>query len=347
MGVTFDASGNLLVASTGRILRIDAVSSVVSIIAGNGSGTSSGDGGPAINAGIGIAQFVAVDTTGNIFFSDQGPFFVLRKITASSGIVTRVMGHAHSSHCGGENEPPAFSCLTQPFGLDVDANGTLTIADVSIMRLRRVWATTGRMVTWMQMFEAPVGVEHDAAGNLYTASFGRYQIYRFSAVNGLRTVVAGGNGQGSVVTGGRRRPRSWPPRTDVAFDGSGNMYISDSGNNRVRRVEASTGIISTYAQVSSPGTIEFDPTGSLIVSSSCTLRRIDSVTRVVTNLAGTGVCWSSDIPGRNTRDIHEHRYYLGVRDPAGRRHPARLVPADVSPQSIDWHSRGCQYPAAC
>ena len=300
-GLDFDAAGNLYIGSGRRILRIDAVSRLVTIVGGNGSTSVSGDGGPALAAGISWPRYVAVNANGDVFFSDDRASFghIIRKITASTGIVDTVIGYPHSIYCGEENGPAHEACLTQPVGLAIDRFGWLYIADVSIQRIRRVIVDgipNAWISTYRQMAEAPIGIEFDSAGNLYTASFGGYQVNRIDGSNGVITRIAGGNGYGFGGDGGPATAARLAAPTDVALDASGNIYIADGGNNRIRRVEADTGIISTYANQFA-SSIEFDPAGNLVLGGNCTLRRIDAITRAVTVIAGTGTCWGSDIPG--------------------------------------------------
>ena len=294
-GLSFDPAGNLVVASgsAGRILRIDAVSGLVSTIGGGGVG---GDGGPAIGASL-RPRFVSVDVRGDVYFSDWGTNYQsVRKIDAATGIVTKVIGTNSSYFCG-EAVPARYACLYQPYGLDVDLGGNLLLGDIASTRIRVVSAATGYISTFKMTTEAPIGIEHDAAGNIFVASYGNYQVNRYDAVTGAKTVVAGGRGYGFGGDGGPATSASFAAPNDVAIDAAGNLFISDSGNNRVRRVDAATGIITTFASVSSPGALEFDPTGNLVVAETCRIRRIDTATGFVTTIAGTGSCAFQDVPG--------------------------------------------------
>jgi hypothetical protein len=113
------------------------------------------------------------------------------------------------------------------------------------------------------------------------------------------------SGDGLLATGA-----AMAAPTDIAFDAAGNAYISDTGNHRIRRVDAATGIMSTYAgnsstsgplgdgglataaSLASPKVIEFDPYGNLVIADGehCRLRRVDRNTGIITTIAGNGIC---------------------------------------------------------
>ena len=296
-GLTFDAAGNLFIASqgVGRILRVDAVSGLVSTVGGGGTG---GDGGPAVGASI-RPRFISLDPAGNIFFSDWGnPYQKVRKIDAATGIVSLVMGFDSLSFCG-EGVPARMACLAQPYALDIDANGDLLIGDIANTRIRKVSAVSGIISTY-KIAQSPLGIEHDAAGNIFVATYDGYAVHRYDALTGAKTVVAGGRGYGFGGDGGPATLAFMAAPNDVAIDAAGNLYISDSGNNRIRKVTAATGIISTYATgLNAPGALDFDLEGNLIVSdrSNCRLRKIDSVTGTVSTIVGTGTCASNPAGG--------------------------------------------------
>ena len=315
--LALDAAGNLYVSGNSgyRIRRIDAVTNLISTVAGTGAGASSGDGGPATAARVASVNNLVFDSSGNLFFSDQSSASPqsIRKIDFTTGIVSRAIGF-ESVHVCGDGSPAYGSCLAEASGLDF-VQGNLLITDGhSFFRVRKVDAsgiiTSALPVAGQTFAFIPSTVEHDAAGNLYLVGTGN-QVLRRYAPDGTATILAGtGNGQsGNTGDGGPATAARLNNPVDTAIDAAGNVYISDSQNHRVRRIDAATGIIShfaggTYGGSGSEGTpaastslyriqgIEFDPQGNLLINDqgNCRLRRVNSQTGIINTILGTGVC---------------------------------------------------------
>jgi len=131
-GITFDAAGNLYIADAGnaRVRKIDR-KGVVTTVAGNGSGTYSGDGGPATNAGLSGLWGLAVDAGGNLYFSDLLASRI-RKVD-TNGIITTVAGSG-SSVFSGDGGAATNAGIYQPIGVALDKAGNLFIDDVYAVR---------------------------------------------------------------------------------------------------------------------------------------------------------------------------------------------------------------------
>lgn len=213
-GVAADAAGNIYVADYGnnRIRKISADTGIMTTIAGNGSSGSSGDGGSALDAGLAGPWAVAVDASGNVFTAEwiTSTLGRVRKIERSTGIITTAAGGG-SCEFPGDGGPPATSGLCAPSRLTFDAGGNLYIADIQAQVVRKISAVTGSIST--------------VAGIGPPASWG-----------------GGFSGDGGPATSAHLNDPF-----GLAADAAGNVYISDTYNNRVRRVDARTGIITTVA----------------------------------------------------------------------------------------------------
>ncbi len=184
---------------------------IISTVAGNGNLGNSGDGGPATSATLGVTAGIAVDQAGNIYVADA-VFNVVRKID-NKGII--------STFAGGGN-PGALG-----------DGGPATSA-------RLVFAAATH-----------IGLAVDGAGNLYVADYGDSRIRKVDA-SGTISTVAGANTSlgvgGFSGDGGPATSALLNSPTGVAFDGSGNMYIADFGNYRIRKVDTH-GTITTIAGI--------------------------------------------------------------------------------------------------
>ena len=145
--IAIDASGNVIVADgrNSRLRRVDAETGIITTIAGNGTRGLTGDGGLAIEAGMGNANGVALDKRGNIFFSDTSNDSI-RRIDARTGIITTVAGNGVRDF-GGDGGPAIRASLSHPNGVAVDGKGNIFVADGHNFRIRRVHPRTGVIST--------------------------------------------------------------------------------------------------------------------------------------------------------------------------------------------------------
>jgi hypothetical protein len=217
-GVAVDTAGNILIADYGnnRIRKIDAASKKVTTVAGNGSADFSGDEGPAIASGLPLPNGVATDAAGNLYIADWANNDVnrVRKVEAETGIIRTVVGTGHCSPVG-DGGPATSAGLCAPFGIATDSSGNVYIADGTAGRIRMLAVSTGIITT--------------LAGNEGSPGAGGFS----------------GDG-GPAGSAKLNLPSS------VAVDEAGNVFIADTGNNRVRKIDAGSGIITTIAGNGSP-----------------------------------------------------------------------------------------------
>ncbi|HEY3837554.1 MAG TPA: putative Ig domain-containing protein [Bryobacteraceae bacterium] len=261
-GVAVDGAGNLYVADTGnnRVRKVASSNGNITTIAGNGSRNFGGDNGPAINAQMYNPQGVALDSSGNIYLSD----FARIRMISSNGVISTVAGNGVIGSVG-DNGPANSAQLNQPIGIAVDnssgaAAGSLYIADSGNNRIRKV-SSNGTISTvagggtqgcasasgpgTSAQLNDPEDVAVDSAGNLYIADSGNGCVRKLSS-NGTITTVAGNGTQGYSGDGGSATAAQLNYPRGVAVDASGNVYIADFGNSRIRKV-AANGTITTFA----------------------------------------------------------------------------------------------------
>ena len=320
-GVVVDAAGNLFIADriNRRIRKVAASTGIITTVAGNGSFSFSGDGGLATNAGLGFPTGVAVDAAGNLFIATANRQRI-RRVAASTGIITTVAGNGTFGFCG-DGGAATSACLANPNGVAVDAAGNLFIADSSNNRIRKVAASTGIITTVAgngtfsfcgdggaatSACLDPADVAVDAASNLFIADRSNNRIWKVAASTGIITTVAGNgsfsfSGDGGLATNaGLRAP------TDVAVDAAGNLLIADNGNRRIRKVAASTGVLTTVAGTGSvsfcgdggaatsacldPAGVAVDAAGNLFIADTFNnrVRKVDAGTGIISTVAGNG-----------------------------------------------------------
>ena len=248
-GVAVDRAGNLYIADSNnrRIRQVDP-SGIITTFAGTGGEGPSGDGGPAVQAEIGVPERVTVDRTGNLFFS-VGSHFSIRRVDPSGTITTYARDAGGSGSDVGDGGPAVEASLKEPQGVAVDGAGNLYIADMGNYRIRRVdlsgIITTfagigddgGRLGDGGPAVEAylvePQGVAVDGEGNLYIADTGNDRIRRVDSSGTINTVAGTGARGYSGDNGPALQARLRQPG-EVAVDAAGNIYIADTQNHCVR-----------------------------------------------------------------------------------------------------------------
>ncbi len=262
IGVAIDSDGNLFIVdgSNHRVRKVDAATGAITTVAGNGTDAFSGDGGPATDASLQDPSGVAVDNAGNLFIADLTNQRV-RRVDATTGIITTVAGNGTRGFSG-DGGPATSASLRDPSGVAVDGVGNIFIADPVNQRIRKVAAgviTTvagsngipgfsgdGGLATGARLAN-PTGVDVDSAGNLFIADQANHRIRRVDAATGVITTVAGNGTRGSSGDGGPAIGASLQDPSGVAVDDAGNLFIADLTNQRVRKVDAASRVITTVA----------------------------------------------------------------------------------------------------
>lgn len=257
-GVAIGAVGEVLVADTGnsRIRRVDTKGRIKTI-AGSGIIGFGGDGGPATDAALMWPRNVASDIAGNVFVADIRHFRI-RKIDPQ-GLIRTIAGTGEPGYSG-DGGLATEAKLGWLGGLAVDVTGNLYVADRSNFCVRcidkagniRTVAGTpegilrpSRVIVGESTLSQPEGFAIDLEGNLYVADRSGHQVRRV-APGGSVSAIAGTGTPGYSGDGGPASKALLHRPCDVAADLFGSLYIADSNNNRIRRVDPS-GEISTVA----------------------------------------------------------------------------------------------------
>ena len=334
LGMAVDSVGDLFIADNGnfRTRRVDATTQLITTVAGNGTYSFSGDGGPATSAQFSAAG-VVVDSAGNLFVSDIDNCRI-RRVDATTQVINTIAGDGQCRSGGvGDGGPARAAALYYPVGLALDKAGNLFIG-VLDDRVRRVDAATQTITTvagngtkgfsgdgavaTSAALSTPTDVAVDGSANLFILDAFNWRIRRVDAVTQLIDTVAGNGTEGFSGDGGPATAAQLSP-ADVAVDTVGNLFIEDGRNCRIRRVDATTQVISTIAgdgqcgfsgdggpatsaELSASGPDAVDTVGNLFIAdgTNCRIRRVDATTQVISTVAGDGQCGFSGDGGPAT-----------------------------------------------
>jgi sugar lactone lactonase YvrE len=282
-GVTLDGAGNMYIADSAhhRIRKVTAATGLISTVAGNGNPDYTGDGQLAVNATLATPSGVTIDGAGNLYIADTGNNAV-RVIWAATGTITTIAGTGPESvGGGGDGGPATLAALSQPWGVTLDPQGNIFIADNFNHRIRMICAVAPGTTIY--------GTTCPAEGDITT-------------VAGIGFTNPNGTGGFSGDNGPATEAELNYPYT-VAFDSAGNMYIPDQLNERVRKVSPA-GTITTFAgdgtvgysgdgqpadkaQLSAPSAVAVDAAGNIYIADSQNnaIRKVSSVNGSISTLA--------------------------------------------------------------
>ena len=266
--VKVDAAGNVYIAdySNNRVRKVDAKTGVITTVAGSGKQGFAGDGGPATDATFKGVSDIAIDSAGDIFVADQFNNKI-RKVDGKTGIVTTVAGTHMGSN--GDDGPATKAQLNMPNSVAVDAAGNIYISDFGNNKIRKVDAKTGTISTIAgDGKEGKKGDDGPAAsaeidqpgtilvtsnGDIYFADEVNCKIRKIDGKTGDISAVAGTGKEGKKGDGAAATAAQLSKPCGIAIDAQGNIYIADEYNFRVRKVDASSGEISTIAGTGKEG----------------------------------------------------------------------------------------------
>ncbi|MBI3426214.1 MAG: hypothetical protein HY011_25065 [Acidobacteria bacterium] len=264
-GIAVDADGNLYIADSynNRIRKV-SLQGTITTIAGTGVGGYSGDNGPATQALIDTPTSLVFDRQGNLFFTDSLNN-VVRKID-TTGKITTIAGTGQEGFAG-DGGPATQARLGFPQSLTIDAGGNLYLCDTFNNRVRKVtpqgtistvagsngqggYSGDGGPATQARL-DSPDGAAVDRLGNLYIADTENFVVRKVDTTGKISTFA----GTGQDGYSGDNLPATQTklsPIRGVAVDKDGIVYISDPGNDRIRRVDL-TGRITTFAGTGGTG----------------------------------------------------------------------------------------------
>ena len=313
--VVTDAMGNIYISDENQgMIRKISTNGILTTVAGNGVIGFSGDGGAATAAELSYPEGIAVDDSGNIYIADVDNERI-RKVS-TNGIISTFAGKG-SATVSGDGGPAVSAGLFNPNDVAVDHFGNVYISEGDSFRIRKV-NTKGIISTYagttvrgyygdggladMAEIGEPMAIVLDKSGDLYISDYG-YSVIRKVDSNGIISTFAGDGNPGFGGDGGPATAAKLLNQYELSVDASGNVYIADLNNYRIRQVNSS-GIITTiagngtsiYAGDGSvatatgmqPNGVAVDYSGNVFITDlSSTVRKINT-SGIITTIAGNG-----------------------------------------------------------
>jgi sugar lactone lactonase YvrE len=286
--------------------------------AGNGAGGFGGDGGQATAASLNGPSDVGVDSAGNFYIADRNNNRV-RKVKDADSVINTFAGNGNSGFWYLENGPAVSSVLNHPFAVTTDPSGNVYIADFggwstsdftnlyiadfqnnSATRIHRVDAAGLIHQIPVPAFNGAISIAADASGNLYIAERLGQRIRKLNLRTNAIATIAGTGTAGFSGDGGPGLSAQVHNPAHLVVDAGGNIYFADSMNNRIRKIAAGSGIITTVAggsegfsgdggtatsaQLNNPQGVAVDSAGNLYIADTGNnrIRKVSFASGIIT-----------------------------------------------------------------
>jgi sugar lactone lactonase YvrE len=245
---------------TGRTRRVELATNRLTTIAGTGEETYAGDGGPALAAAFSAPHEIRFDSDGNLYVVERDAH-VVRRIDRRTGLVSTLAGTGEAGFSG-DGGPADRAQLRQPHSIAFDSTGELLICDIGNSRVRAVDMTTGTIRTYAGTgdrtptpLEAPLqgtplqgprSLDTDSEGNVYLVLREGNAVYRLDRGAGRMVRIAGSGETGFTGDGGPALQATFNGPKGIAYSASDHsLYIVDTENHAIRRMDLASGILST------------------------------------------------------------------------------------------------------
>ena len=260
-GVLIGQDGALWFCEYGnhRVLRFDMRSRTVTLIAGNGEGAYKGDGGPATEASLNRPHEIRIDPRGNIFVAERDNH-VIRKIDGATKRISTLAGTGEAGFSG-DGGPAGKAQLRQHHSIAFAPDGNLLICDIANHRIRRVDLKTGLIDTFAGTGErlatpdgaplrgtplnGPRSIDVGPDGTIYLVLREGNSVLSIDPKSGRFKHLAGTGQTGYTGDGGPAREATFNGPKGIAYAPEGYLYLSDTENHVIRRVDLKSGIVTT------------------------------------------------------------------------------------------------------
>ncbi|HXH11373.1 MAG TPA: NHL repeat-containing protein [Alphaproteobacteria bacterium] len=267
--VALDRHGNLYFSDANNhcVRRVERTSGVIATVAGTGTAGYSGDGGPATKAQLHSPYGIALDAEGNLYIVDRLNACV-RVVEVATGIIRTVAGTGQPGFSG-DGGPAVQAQLQEPNDIVLDGLGHAYIADVQDHRIRVVDLATGVITTFAgtgepgsggdggpadrAMLLGPRALAFGPTGDLYICLRNDHKVRKVNMRTGRIHTVAGTGAKGYTGDGGPALQATFNGPKEIAVDRHDNIFLVDTENHCIRRIEAAGGHVTTVAGTGQPG----------------------------------------------------------------------------------------------
>lgn len=263
-GVVFDKTGNLHFSDTfnHRIRRVDARTGIVTTVVGNGRKGFGGDDGKATEAQLNEPYGLCFGNDGTLYIVDRLNYCI-RAVDAKTGVIRTIAGVGGRSGYAGDGGPATKALFREPNGICFDGVGKLYVADVAGQRVRVIDLKSGTISTAAgngtkastgdggplkaATFAGPRAVAYGPDSCLYVVEREGNSVRRIDLKKQTIERFAGTGKKGYTGDGGPSKNATFDGPKEIDIDKEGNVYVADTENEAIRRIDAKTGIITTVA----------------------------------------------------------------------------------------------------
>jgi sugar lactone lactonase YvrE len=321
VAVAIDKNNNLYVVdeSDQCVREINYVTGIITTVAGNGNWGFYGDNGPATSANLNNPLAIAIDTANNLYISDYSNNRI-REVYATNGFINTIAGNDSTGY-NGDSIPADSARLHSPAGIALDKAGNIYFVDQNNCRIRMIKASNDTIYTisggkagfsgdggpaTKAQFWYPLGIAVDASGNVYIADTYENRVRKITVSNDTINTISGNGSSSFSGDGGPASSATLFQPHFLSFDASGNLFIADMGNNRIREILASNGTITTLSgdgmvgyngnnipaitsQLSNPTSVSVDDSGNVYFADNGNnmIREINKAGNIL-KIAGNG-----------------------------------------------------------
>jgi streptogramin lyase len=261
-GVEMGPDGALYISEVlnHRIRRLDLTTGNLTTVAGCGRRGYSGDGGPALDAELNEPYEIRFDADGSLVFVEMKNH-IIRRVDAKSHKISTLAGNGRQGF-GGDGGPASKALFNQPHSIALDRDGTVYVADIGNHRIRRIDPKSGVIETIAGSSQPKIPRDGQAArGNsilgpralfvdgevLWIALREGHSIWRMDLADGILHHVAGTGKPGFAGDGGPAVEAALNGPKGLAVAPDGNVFVADTENDAIRRIDVKSGTISTVA----------------------------------------------------------------------------------------------------
>jgi DNA-binding beta-propeller fold protein YncE len=267
--VTLDRQGNLYFSEADNhcVRRVERGGGIITTVAGSGKAGYSGDGGPATEAELRSPYGIALDGADNLYIVDRLNACI-RVVEAATGVIRTLAGTGQPGYAG-DGGPAQQAQFQEPNDIALDGQGRAYVADVRDHRVRVIDLATGIITTFAGTGEGgtsgdggpasraallgPRALAFNSAGDLYICLRNDHKVRKVDRHSGRISTIVGTGDKGYTGDGGPALQATFNGPKEIAVDARDNIFLVDTENHCIRRIDAASGLVTTVAGTGQAG----------------------------------------------------------------------------------------------